>query len=144
MYVHSVELINYKSIGDTDATIILEPNITAIIGMNESGKSNVLEGLLHINFLKRDSHAFSSDAANRNIYDAAIKYKIILKPGMDDCEITETKIEISRDAYKLTGGLFTYYAATAKSTFESMLKRPDRRQRNLSVTRKAQKNTAWG
>ena len=120
MYVHSVELINYKSIGDTDATIILEPNITAIIGMNESGKSNVLEGLSHINFLKRDSSAFSPDAANRNQYDNKINYRIILKSGSDDHDIADTMIEISEGSYKLTGGLLAYYENTAKETFSSI------------------------
>lgn len=52
MYIHSVKLINYKSIGDyPESEIILEPGITAIIGKNESGKSNVIDGLSKINFL---------------------------------------------------------------------------------------------
>ena len=51
MYIHSVKLVNFKSIGDyPESEIILEPNVTAIIGKNESGKSNVLEGLSKINF----------------------------------------------------------------------------------------------
>ena len=46
MYIHSVKLINFKSIGNyPEAEIILEPKVTAIIGKNESGKSNVLDGL---------------------------------------------------------------------------------------------------
>lgn len=49
MYIHSVKLINFKSIGDyPEAEVILEPRVTAIIGKNESGKSNVLEGLSYI------------------------------------------------------------------------------------------------
>ena len=55
MYIHSVKLINFKSIGDyPEAEVILEPRVTAIIGKNESGKSNVLEGLSYIDFLKRN------------------------------------------------------------------------------------------
>ena len=51
LYIHSVKLINFKSIGDyPEAEVILEPGITAIIGKNESGKSNVLEGLSYIDF----------------------------------------------------------------------------------------------
>lgn len=43
MYIHSVKLVNYKSIGDyPESEIILEPKVTAIIGRNESGKSNIL------------------------------------------------------------------------------------------------------
>ena len=49
MYLHSVKLINYKSIGDyAESEIIIEPRITAIIGKNERGKNNVLNGLSQI------------------------------------------------------------------------------------------------
>lgn len=51
MYVHSVKLINYKSFGDyKENEVIIEPRITAIVGKNESGKSNVLDGLSQIRF----------------------------------------------------------------------------------------------
>lgn len=54
MYIHSVKLINFKSIGNyPEAEIILEPKVTAIIGKNESGKSNILDGLSRINFLRQ-------------------------------------------------------------------------------------------
>ena len=37
MYIHSVKLTNFKSIGDYDESeIILEPKVTAIMGKNES------------------------------------------------------------------------------------------------------------
>ena len=43
MYIHSVNLANYKSIGEyKEAEIILEQRLTTIIGKNESGKINVL------------------------------------------------------------------------------------------------------
>ena len=59
MYVHSVKLINYKSIGDyAESEVIIEPRVTAIIGKNESGKSNILDGLSQINFRKRSASAF--------------------------------------------------------------------------------------
>lgn len=42
--MHSVKLINFKSIGDyPESEVVLEPRVTAIIGKNESGKSNVLD-----------------------------------------------------------------------------------------------------
>lgn len=77
MYVHSVKLINYKSIGEySESEIILEPKVTAIIGKNESGKSNVLEGLSRINFLSPDPNAFSDDLANRS-NGSPIKYILV-------------------------------------------------------------------
>lgn len=45
MYIHSISLKNYKSIGEKKSSIILEPRVTTIIGKNESGKSNVLTRL---------------------------------------------------------------------------------------------------
>ena len=46
MLIHSVKLINYKSLGDyKENEIIIEPDVTTIIGKNESGKSNILEGI---------------------------------------------------------------------------------------------------
>ena len=65
MYVHSVKLINFKSIGDyPEAEVILEPRITAIIGKNESGKSNILDGLSRIWFRTRNATAFNPDRGN--------------------------------------------------------------------------------
>ena len=49
MRLHSVKLNNYKSMREKEHNeIIIEPNITAIIGMNESGKSNILSGISKI------------------------------------------------------------------------------------------------
>ena len=62
MYVHSVKLINYKSFGDyKENEVIIEPRITAIVGKNESGKSNVLDGLSQIRFGIRNNAAFNQD-----------------------------------------------------------------------------------
>ena len=62
MIVHSVSLENFKSIGCyPENEVLIEPNITAIIGKNECGKSNILEGLSQINFLRRNNAAFSDD-----------------------------------------------------------------------------------
>ena len=70
VYVHSVKLVNYKSIGDyAESEVIIEPRVTAIIGKNESGKSNILDGLSQINFRKRKAGAFTNAAANRSSGD---------------------------------------------------------------------------
>ena len=66
MYIHSVKLYNYKSLGEKLNEIIIEPNITVIIGKNESGKSNILEGLSQINFVGNMQQAFGGENANRN------------------------------------------------------------------------------
>ena len=67
MYIHLVKLINFKSIGNyPEEEVILEPRVTTIIGKNESGKSNILEGLSKIDFLKNNLATFSQNIVNIN------------------------------------------------------------------------------
>ncbi|GJM57528.1 hypothetical protein EROP_12210 [Erysipelotrichaceae bacterium OPF54] len=127
MYIHSVKLINYKSIGDyPESEIILEPGITVIIGKNESGKSNVIDGLSKINFLTINEDAFSRNAVNRNIATGSEnRFIIIIKS--DDRESTlginvDTTIEITKNKCIVTGGLFEYYLQTIWPEFEEFVK----------------------
>ena len=50
MKIKSVVISNYKSLGDERNTLLLEDNITALIGKNDSGKSNILEALGNMSF----------------------------------------------------------------------------------------------
>ena len=114
MYVHSVKLINYKSIGDYDESeIIIEPRVTAIIGKNESGKSNILDGLSRIKFNARNPDAFSSSIVNR-IGSTGKKnyYSVLLKPDSDDVAFGidgETQIMILKEACVATGGVMSCF-----------------------------------
>lgn len=114
MYIHSVKLINYKSIGDyKENEIIIEPRVTTIIGKNESGKSNVLDGLSQIRFKSRNNAAFNQDIINRNLaMGTENKYCIILKPSAEDVSIgisEVTLVEITKNSYSATGGLLEFY-----------------------------------
>lgn len=125
MYVHSVRLINFKSIGDyPESEIILEPKVTAIIGKNESGKSNVLDGLSRINFLKANKEAFSEEIINRNsISGTQNKYIITLKPNVQENKegiCLDTVVEISKDQCTITGGFFNYYLQKVWPKFEAV------------------------
>lgn len=103
MYVHSVKLINFKSIGDyPENEIILEPRVTSIIGKNESGKSNVLDGLSQINFFTNNPSAFGINIINRNS-DSGIQNSFIvtLKSNSEEIEkgiCEDTRVEIVNDA----------------------------------------------
>ena len=126
MYVHSVKLINFKSIGDyPEAEVILEPNITAIIGKNESGKSNVLDGLSRIRFRARNAAAFNSDIVNRNgSAGKENRYHVTLKPSEDDIQfgiIEDTEIDIFKNGYSATGGILTYYLSEIHPTVETIV-----------------------
>ena len=114
MYVHSVKLINYKSIGDyLESELIVEPKVTAIIGRNESGKSNILEGMARITFHKKNNDAFGDVIANRSCSKGStIKYVVTLVSSEDDRNIgiiEDTVIEISQSGMTISGGLLTYY-----------------------------------
>lgn len=109
MYIHSVRLINFKSIGDyPESEIILEPKVTAIIGKNESGKSNILDGLSRINFVKANPAAFAAEVVNRNGESGTEnKYVITLKPDakeIADGICSDTLVEISKTECVITGG----------------------------------------
>lgn len=127
MYIHSVLLNNYKSIGEDKNVIILEPRVTTIIGRNESGKSNVLEGLSHISLLGNMQSAFHADNINRNNGTTAeIIYTIILKPSADE-QMTlglqnDTQIVIQKDGYAATGGLLTYYNEHIRESVDNLVK----------------------
>ena len=126
MYVHSVRLANFKSIGDyPESEIILEPRVTAIIGKNESGKSNVLDGLSMIDFLKSVTGAFSADIVNRNsVTGTENKYTIILKPDASEAKNglrSDTLIEISNGHCIITGGFFDYYLQNVLSKFKEVV-----------------------
>lgn len=122
MYIHSVKLINFKSIGNyPEAEIILEPRITAIIGKNESGKSNILDGLSRINFIKNNPSAFSESIINRNSpSNTTNKYVIILKPLVEEIEkglVADTKVEIDKEHCIVTGGFLDYCKQNVRSYF---------------------------
>lgn len=116
MIFHSVKLMNYKSIGaDNLSEVIIEPRITPIIGKNESGKSNVLSGLSHIDFIQDMKSAFAKENLNRNVIgdNIEIKYNIVLKPTSDEMKFSElskdTFINITLNRYEVTGGILEYY-----------------------------------
>ena len=118
MYVHSVKLVNYRSLGDYPQNeIIIEPRITAIIGKNESGKSNILNGLSHIQLLSKSDAAFSNSNVNRNSpIGTQIQFEIILRPTADESFSTnaDTVIILSKDSYAASGGFHHHYGHTVQ------------------------------
>lgn len=130
MYVHSVKLVNYKSIGDyAESEVIIEPRVTAIIGKNESGKSNILDGLSQINFRKKKASAFADTTANRSCGDGKqIKYVLLLKPSAEDVTLgitEESTIEITHSTMTVSGGLLSYYESTIAEAVTAVAKMLD-------------------
>lgn len=116
MRLHSVELMNYKSIGTDHNEIIIEPNITAIIGKNESGKSNVLSALSGISFINKTQNVFVENNVNRNSDNGKIAYKITLKalPDESQCLREDTTVTITSESYSAVGGIMRYYEENVK------------------------------
>lgn len=126
MYIHSVKLTNFKSIGDyPESEIILEPKVTAIIGKNESGKSNILDGLSRICFRAHNNSAFTSDIVNRSCTNGQEnKYIITLKSTEADKAlgiVDDTIIKITKSSYEATGGILTYILQTVQTDIDSII-----------------------
>ena len=114
LYIHSIKIINYKSVGTQKNELILEPKITAIIGKNESGKSNIIEALSKINLLGFNKEAFTSQTNNKDVAVNDMAFQITLKPQYnekDDNYINkmDSIIIIDPQSYKATGGILFYY-----------------------------------
>ena len=122
MYIHSVKLVNYKSIGDYDeAEVIIEPTVTAIIGKNESGKSNVLDGLSQIDFMGNKATAYAPEKLNRTAAEGSqIKYIITIKPSSEDIVLSDTTIILSKNNYELTGGFLDHYHNSVKGYVDTL------------------------
>ena len=118
MRLHSVKLTNYRSIGIDHDEIIIEPNITAIIGKNESGKSNVLSGLRSMLFRSKMTNVFVENNLNRNSDNGKIVYKITLKalPDESQCLQEDTTVTITSESYSAVGGIMRYYEENVKET----------------------------
>ena len=125
MYYHSVTVNNYKSIGNKESEIIIEPGITAVIGKNESGKSNIIDALSEIKLDGSMNTAFVAEKLNRRETAIdAMSFTIVLKPTRKEIEeetiIADTNIVINKNGTKITGGLLDYYNRTARIEFKTL------------------------
>lgn len=126
MRLHSVKLINYKSITNEEkySEIIIEPNITVVIGKNESGKSNVISGLREISFINEIKNIFNNDNyINRNnAREGKIEYIITLKSVSDEDETLskETIITIKKSEFKAVGGILDYFIKYLKKPLNDL------------------------
>ena len=70
MRVSSVVINNYKSIETVKNTLLLEDDVTALIGKNDSGKSNVLEilgGISFSHYILDEFYKFSNGAPEKEV-----------------------------------------------------------------------------
>ena len=151
MYYHSVTVNNYKSIGNIQSEIIIEPSITAVIGKNESGKSNIIDALSEIKLNSRMNTTFVNDKLNRKKSNIdAMSFHVVLKPTHEETQeetiITDTDVIINSSGTFISGGLLDYYNRTARQEFAKLFGMLGRNPFNLissdlAVYRQYEKNT---
>src|SRR5699024_8217729 len=69
MIIKSIEINNYKSLGDSRNLIYLEKGVTSLIGKNESGKSNIIEAIGSLpfkNFIKANDTYYKNQNINNS------------------------------------------------------------------------------
>ncbi|MCC3867328.1 AAA family ATPase [Terrisporobacter mayombei] len=95
MRISSVIINNYKSIGTQKNTLLLEDDVTALIGKNDSGKSNVLEILGAISF----SHYILDDfyKFNNGSLDEELSLVVELKFTKNEIELLKEYKDIKDD-----------------------------------------------
>lgn len=109
MKIIGFKINNYKSIGSTENFLSVEPKVTALIGKNESGKSNILEAVGKLSF---DRPLNSSYLNNKNRGVSGEVSIIVLleyyQSELNEFEISQANTSISftdDTVVKIEGGL---------------------------------------
>ncbi len=95
MKISAIKIYNIRSFLDTDNYLMLEDNKTAIIGVNESGKSNILEAIGKLDFAGKLTSYYNS-IKNLSVPEADIE--ILVQLYMKENEMQ--KLGISDDSEK--------------------------------------------
>ncbi len=111
MKIIGLKINNYKSIGSNNNYLSLEPKVTALVGKNESGKSNILEAVGKLSFEK----PISSNYLNNKNRDAFDDVSVIVHLEYYESELYEYKVSQSNTAIsfldntmiKIEGGMST-------------------------------------
>ena len=84
MRIQSITVNGYRSFGVQQNMLQVNPGVTTIVGMNGSGKSNLVDIIGHINLVDRTNELQKATFRNRNL-DQPISIVIKLQPS-DDAE----------------------------------------------------------
>ena len=95
MKVSAIKIFNIRSFLDKDNYLILEDNKTAIIGVNESGKSNILEAIGKLDFSNKLSNYYNSI---KNLSVPEEEVQILVQLELKESEMEE--LCISEDTKK--------------------------------------------
>lgn len=107
MLLQSITITGFRSFGEENNVLQVNPGITTIVGMNESGKSNLIDALSHIDLVKG---AVRLNGNRNRILNKPISLAIKLIPSrFDHVDIVgdgATVIVLSEDGgYSITGSI---------------------------------------
>lgn len=107
MRVQSITVSCFRSFGEQQNMLQVNPGVTTIVGMNGSGKSNLVDIIGHINLVDGTNELQKAVFRNRNL-DQPISIVIKLQPSDDAEKIivgdSTSEITLSEDnGYTLTG-----------------------------------------
>lgn len=109
MIVKSIIVNGYRSFGNTNNELKLNPGVTTIVGVNGSGKSNLMDIIGKIDLANGMNSAVWNHARNRKL-NTEIQIKVVLIPQQESDESIvgkeETIINLEEPTiYQLSGGL---------------------------------------
>ena len=102
MKITKATIKNYKSLGTEQNCLLLNENITTIIGKNESGKTNILNALLECQYNKKPNFVGDSGMAERVYNNAKLILSAIITNNMSETEKAEAIFNWLSSSFDLT------------------------------------------
>ena len=113
MRLQSITINNYRSFGESDNTLQVNPGVTTIIGMNGSGKSNLIDAISQINPI-HGSNTQNWQRYRNIVTDNPVGLSVKLLPleeensDIFDQKVTEISIT-ETTGYTISGGVYDAY-----------------------------------
>jgi len=99
MKVSAVKIFNIRSFLNNDNYLMLENNKTAIIGVNESGKSNILEAIGNLNFRDKLGNYYNNI---KNLSTPEEDVQILVELYLKDDELKQLNVADDSEKTLLT------------------------------------------
>ncbi|MFW6030204.1 MAG: AAA family ATPase [Halanaerobiales bacterium] len=109
MKITGIRINNYKSLGTNSNYLLVEPYVTALIGKNESGKSNILEAIGSLSFLMPLNNNYIKNKNRGTFGDILVIVELeFYKTEIDEYEVSQAKTRIffeNTTTINIKGGL---------------------------------------
>lgn len=121
MRFERITIENFKSLGSENNSIFMSSDIIALVGKNESGKSNILAALNGLAFFNQ-SHTNIFNNANRYIEDAQVKIIVQVKIAPKDYLQLSSEIALPETEETID---FVFYQVAHDSIFMDFIPHND-------------------